>query len=54
VTGVSIDEATLAPLVYYTSVSHGTSWTRTMENFVEDVEIGGEKKPRFRYADGSR
>jgi hypothetical protein len=52
-TGVSIDEATLAPLVHYTSVSHGTRWTRTLENFTEEVDVGGEKKPRFRYCDGS-
>lgn len=47
VTGVSIDESTLAPLVHYTSLSHGTSWTRTLENFTEEVEVDGKKVQRF-------
>ena len=46
---LTIDEATLEQLVHYTSLVHGTSWTRTVKNFTEDVEVDGKKVPRFVY-----
>ena len=39
----SVNEATLASLVHYYSVDKGTRWTRTVDNFVEEVE----GRPRF-------
>lgn len=41
--GHSVDEAILAPLVHYYSVSRGTRWTRTIEVFTEIMspEHGG-------------
>jgi hypothetical protein len=44
---LSIDELTLEPLVHYRSLAHGTSWTRTVKNFIEEVEVDGKKVPRF-------
>jgi len=44
---LTIDEATLEPLVHYKSLVHGTSWTRTVKNFTEKVEVEGRKVPRF-------
>jgi len=35
--GHSVDEASLAPLVHYYSVSRGSRWTRTVDNFTEIV-----------------
>jgi hypothetical protein len=37
--GHSVDEATLAPLVHYYSVSRGSRWTRTIANFIEIVHV---------------
>jgi hypothetical protein len=34
----SVDEASLVPLVHYFSLEKETRWTRTVENFLEDVE----------------
>jgi hypothetical protein len=48
--GLSIDEVTLEPLVHYRSLAHGTSWTRTVKNFTEDVEVDGKKVQRFKLA----
>jgi hypothetical protein len=47
----SIDEATLQPLVHYYSHVKHTRWTRTLENFTEQVELPDErgKLPRFEY-----
>ena len=41
--GHTVDEATLAPLVHYYSVAKGTRWTRTVDNFIEEVD----GRPRF-------
>ena len=46
----SIDEATLAPLVHYESLTHGTCWTRTIDNFTEKVQ----GVPRFKYVGGEK
>ena len=44
--GHTVDEATLAPLVHYYSLTKQTRWTRTIVNFVEDVD----GRPRFERA----
>ncbi|HYX20484.1 MAG TPA: DUF1653 domain-containing protein [Thermoanaerobaculia bacterium] len=47
---VSIDEGTLEPLVHYVSLAHGTTWTRTVKNFTEGVEVRpGVIEPRFSF-----
>lgn len=45
---LSVDEGTLELLVHYRSIAHGTSWTRTLRNFTEEVEVGDAKMPRFK------
>jgi hypothetical protein len=49
--GHSVDEATLAPLVHYYSVSRGSRWTRTIDVFTEAMqpEIGGVVFPTTRF-----
>jgi len=46
---LTIDEGTLEPLVHYRSLAHGTLWTRTVQNFIEEVDVDGKKVPRFAY-----
>jgi hypothetical protein len=43
----SLKEDDLTPLITYHSNLKGTNWTRTLENFTEDVEINGRRRPRF-------
>ena len=47
----SIDEATLVTLVHYYSHVKHTRWTRTLENFRQQVELEDErgKVARFEY-----
>ncbi len=41
---------TLEDLVVYKALyGEGQTWIRPLEMFIEDVEIDGEKKPRFEY-----
>lgn len=47
---ITIDEATLAPLVHYRSLTYGSRMTRTLANWHEDVPGHG---PRFRPAERS-
>jgi hypothetical protein len=37
-----------APCVVYRSLARNTVWVRTAKNFLEDVEVGGVVRPRFR------
>jgi len=46
---LTVDEGTLEQLVHYKSLLHGTSWTRTIKNFTEEVEVDGRKVPRFAF-----
>jgi hypothetical protein len=48
---LSIDEGTLEALVHYHSLAHGTTWTRTVKNFTEEVEADGKKVPRFTHVE---
>ena len=50
VLGVARHEATLQELVVYRSLYGDHSlWARDLDVFTEEVELDGEKKPRFRY-----
>ena len=43
----AVDEATLDLVVVYYNVTHGSVWTRTLENWNEVVEVTGERVKRF-------
>ncbi len=45
--GVGLLEATEQPCVMYRNEEKGVTWVRTLENFLEDVEVDGKKAPRF-------
>jgi len=49
IVAVSLDEATLTPLITYRSSARGTFWTRTLANFTEMVDWGQPSTlmPRF-------
>lgn len=44
---VTVDEATLEPMVHYYSLDKKTRWTRTVKNFTELVDKDGHKIQRF-------
>jgi len=46
----SVDEPTGKVLVHYYSsgVARSRRWTRTLENFVEQVVVNGKLEPRFK------
>jgi len=49
VLGVAIHSETLEELVVYTALyGAGLVWVRPLDMFLENVEVKGEKKPRFR------
>lgn len=43
----AIQEDTLAPVVVYRSIQHGTVWVRTLNNWNEEVEVNGTRVKRF-------
>jgi hypothetical protein len=45
---VGIDEDTLIPRVGYCSQTYGIDSFRTLDNWTEEVEVDGERVPRFR------
>lgn len=48
VVAVSLEEATLEPLVTYQSLKLKAFWTRTLTNFTEPVRLAdGSTRPRF-------
>jgi hypothetical protein len=53
IVAVAIDEASLEPMVVYRSNRRGTTWIRTLANFIERIkmEVGGgfasHHVPRF-------
>ncbi|MBI3256053.1 MAG: DUF1653 domain-containing protein [Candidatus Andersenbacteria bacterium] len=46
---IAIQEDTLEPLVIYRSLKRGTVWSRTAENFMEEIEREGKKMKRFEH-----
>lgn len=36
------------PCVIYRSLAKNTTWVRTAENFLEEIEHEGKKQPRFK------
>lgn len=46
---LSLHEETLDVLVHYFAHKKGIWWTRTLENFKENVDAGGGNVPRFRF-----
>jgi len=54
---ISINEATLEPMVHYYAYGKGTRWTRTLENFQEQVNGGNGDAPyvgpRFKFVRGA-
>ena len=44
---LAIKEDTLEPLVIYRSLTHGTTWARTYQNWSEEVEVEGQRVKRF-------
>lgn len=52
VIGVAKHSETLEELVVYEH--NGELWVRPKGMFLEDVEVGGVKKPRFEYIGGER
>ena len=46
---ITLDEATLEPLVHYESLFHHTFWTRTLKNFTEEVTLDGKTQSRFKF-----
>jgi hypothetical protein len=50
VLGAALHSETLKELVVYkTLYGEGLIWVRPLDMFLEEVDIEGEKKPRFRY-----
>lgn len=50
VLGVAIHSETLEELVVYKALyGEGLIWVRPLKMFLENIEIDGETKPRFRY-----
>ncbi|MFC1625963.1 DUF1653 domain-containing protein [Patescibacteria group bacterium] len=50
VIGVALHSETLEELVIYKALyGERLTWVRPLKMFLEDVEINGETKPRFRY-----
>jgi len=45
---LAVKEDTLKPLVVYRSLGHGdTVWVRTYKNFIEEIDVNGNKQKRF-------
>ena len=50
VIGVARHSETLAPLVVYRPLyGEGALWVRPFDMFTEDVEVDGQRRPRFAY-----
>lgn len=49
VLGVAHHSETHEELVIYQRVDDGGLWARPLEMFVENVEVNGVKRPRFRF-----
>lgn len=47
VVACAVKEDTLELLVIYKSLAKGTLWARTLYNWSEDVEVGGQRVGRF-------
>lgn len=48
VVDVGMWENTEETCVMYKSLDTGITWVRTVENFLEEVEVEGKKVPRFK------
>lgn len=50
VLGVAIHSETLEELVVYKALyGEGLTWVRPLKMFLENVEVDGDTKPRFKY-----
>jgi hypothetical protein len=50
VLGVALHSETLEELVIYKALyGKGIVWVRPINMFLEDIDIGGKKQPRFRF-----
>jgi len=49
VIGIAKHSETQEEMVVYKSLADGKTWTRPLENFLEEVEFSGQKFPRFKF-----
>ena len=49
VIGIAKNSETLEDLVVYKSLDKGGIWARPLENFLEEVDVEGQKVPRFKF-----
>lgn len=52
VTGVARHSETLEEMVVYKHLNTGEWWVRPLNMFIEMVEVGGVRVPRFKKMDG--
>ena len=49
VVGMAKHSETQEEMVVYKSLKDGQVWARPFENFIEEVDVEGEKFPRFKF-----